>query len=149
MRFLPHRILKIVVIIETQKRKHESFTDLKTNLNKMHIFGTTCFCYVENKSKSYRKFAPYSNLFSNFTHSSPIELFAVLFPGLWGDPVGGVSTGRRYFWTLPDACGPRPCVRTHFKKALCHTCPVVGRRANKLILHQLIYQLFAVLFPGV
>ena len=40
-------ILEIVVIIKTQK----SFTSSKPNLNKMHVFGTTCFCYVQNEKK--------------------------------------------------------------------------------------------------
>ena len=30
---------------------NESFTGSKPNLNKIHIFGTTCFCYVQNKTK--------------------------------------------------------------------------------------------------
>ena len=34
-----------------RKIPHESFTDSKPNLNKMHIFCTTCFCYVQNKIK--------------------------------------------------------------------------------------------------
>ena len=38
-----------------------------------------------------------------------------------------------YFWILPDACGLRLCVRTRFRKALCRTCPVVGRRINKVV----------------
>ena len=55
-----------------------------------------------------------------------------LFPGLWGAPFGGCRRDRRYFWILPDACGLRPSVWTHFlKRALCHTCPVVRRRLNK------------------
>ena len=35
----------------TRKTSYESFTGSKPNLNKMHIFGTTCFCYVQNKTK--------------------------------------------------------------------------------------------------
>ena len=35
----------------TRKTLYESFTGLKPNLNKMHIYGTTCFCYVQNKMK--------------------------------------------------------------------------------------------------
>ena len=34
--------------------------------------------------------------------------------------------GQGHFWKLPDACGLRPCTRTHHKKALCHTCPFGG-----------------------
>ena len=34
-----------------RKTPYESFTGSKLNLNKMHIFGTTCFCYVQNKAK--------------------------------------------------------------------------------------------------
>ena len=33
-------------------------------------------------------------------------------------PLGECRRGRRYFWILPDMCGLRPCVRTHFKKGL-------------------------------
>ena len=40
-------ILEIIVI----KNPQESFTGSKPNLYKMHIFGMTCFCYVQNKTK--------------------------------------------------------------------------------------------------
>ena len=42
-----------------------------------------------------------------------------LFPGLWGAPFGGCRQDQRYFWILPDVCGLRPCVRTHFLKGPC------------------------------
>ena len=35
----------------TRKTPYESFIGSKPNLNKMHIFGTTCFCYIQNKTK--------------------------------------------------------------------------------------------------
>ena len=35
----------------TRKTLKESFTSSKPDLNKMHIFGMTCFCYVQNKMK--------------------------------------------------------------------------------------------------
>ena len=35
----------------TRKTPYESFTVSKLNLNKMHTFGTTCFYYVQNKTK--------------------------------------------------------------------------------------------------
>ena len=35
----------------TRKPPNENFTGSKPNLNKMHIFGTTYFCYVQNKTK--------------------------------------------------------------------------------------------------
>ena len=35
----------------TIKTPYESFTGSKPNLDKMHIFGTTCFFYVLNKTK--------------------------------------------------------------------------------------------------
>ena len=35
----------------TRKTPYESFTGSKPNSNKMYIFGTTCFCYVQNKTK--------------------------------------------------------------------------------------------------
>ena len=35
----------------TRKTPYESFTSSKPNLNKMHIFGMTCFCYAQNKMK--------------------------------------------------------------------------------------------------
>ena len=35
----------------TRKTPHENFTDSKPNLNKMHIFDKTCFCYIQNKMK--------------------------------------------------------------------------------------------------
>ena len=35
----------------TRKTPYESFTGSKQNLNKMHIFGTTYFCYLQNKMK--------------------------------------------------------------------------------------------------
>ena len=44
--------------------------------------------------------------------------------------IRGMPTGRGHFWKLPDACGLRPCTRTHHKKALCHTCPF-GGASNK------------------
>ena len=34
----------------TRKMPYESFTVSKPNLNKMHFFGTICFCYVQNKT---------------------------------------------------------------------------------------------------
>ena len=34
----------------TRKTPYECFTSSKSNLNKMHIFGMTCFCYVQNKT---------------------------------------------------------------------------------------------------
>ena len=52
-------------------------------------------------------------------------LLFFLFPGLWGASVGECLQGWRYFWILPDTCGLQPCVRTHFKKALCRICLVV------------------------
>ena len=35
----------------TRKTPYESFTGSKPNLNKMHIFGMSCYCYVQNKKK--------------------------------------------------------------------------------------------------
>ena len=35
----------------TGKTPHESFTGSKPNLNKMHIFGSACFCHVQNKTQ--------------------------------------------------------------------------------------------------
>ena len=35
----------------TRKNPYESFTGAKQNLNKMHMFGSTCFCYLQNKTK--------------------------------------------------------------------------------------------------
>ena len=32
----------------TRKTPYKSFTGSKPNLNKMHIFGMTCFYYVQN-----------------------------------------------------------------------------------------------------
>ena len=43
-------ILEIVIIKKTRKTPYESFTYSKPNL-KSHIFGTTSFCYVQNKTK--------------------------------------------------------------------------------------------------
>ena len=38
--------------MKTQKKNpYESFIGSKLNLNKMHIFGMTRFCYVQNKTK--------------------------------------------------------------------------------------------------
>ena len=36
---------------ENKKNSISKFYRFKTKLNKMHIFGTTCFCYVQNKMK--------------------------------------------------------------------------------------------------
>ena len=36
---------------DTRKTPYESFTSSKPNLNKMHIFDITCFCYVQKKMK--------------------------------------------------------------------------------------------------
>ena len=35
----------------TRKTPYESFTNSKPNFNKMHIFGRTCFGYVQDKMK--------------------------------------------------------------------------------------------------
>ena len=35
----------------TRKSPYESFIGSKPNLNKIHIFGMTCFFYVQNKTK--------------------------------------------------------------------------------------------------
>ena len=35
----------------TRKTPYESFTGSKPNFNKMHIFGTTCFRYIQNNMK--------------------------------------------------------------------------------------------------
>ena len=35
----------------TRKTPYESFTSSKPNLNKMHIFGITCLCYIQDKTK--------------------------------------------------------------------------------------------------
>ena len=56
------------------KTPFEIFTGSKPNLSRMHIFGTTCFCYVQNKNKldprskegiliGYDKQSPASHLF--------------------------------------------------------------------------------------
>ena len=45
----------------------------------------------------------------------------------------GMPTGLGVFLKMPGACGLRPCARTHLKKALCHTCPVVRRITLPLI----------------
>ena len=34
--------------------------------------------------------------------------------------------GQGHFWKLPGAYGLRPCIWTHHKKALCHTCQFGG-----------------------
>ena len=44
-------ILEIIVITKTWEKPCQSFTGSKPNLNKTHIFGTTCFCYLRNKTK--------------------------------------------------------------------------------------------------
>ena len=61
MHFLPQHILEIIIIKtwgrtppkknQQQQQTFESFTGLKPNLNKMLIFGLTCFCYVHNKKE--------------------------------------------------------------------------------------------------
>ena len=35
----------------TRKTPYKSFTSSKPNSNKMHIFGTTCFSYIQNTTK--------------------------------------------------------------------------------------------------
>ena len=35
----------------TRKTQYKSFTGSKPNLNKMHILGMNCFCYIQNKMK--------------------------------------------------------------------------------------------------
>ena len=73
---LPQHILEIVVIIETPKNLCESFTGLKPNLNKMHIFSTTCFCYIQSK----QKLKPHSEkgIFVGYDKQSPTYL--IYFP---------------------------------------------------------------------
>ena len=41
-----------------------------------------------------------------------------LLPGAWGVPKRGMQTGPEAFLELRDACGLRPCDRTHLKKGL-------------------------------
>ena len=52
----------------------------------------------------------------------------------------GMPTGPETFLKPSDACGLRPCARTHLKKALCHTCPV-GGTVNKYCLISLCFVL--------
>ena len=70
------RISEIVVTIKTMKTLFESFTDSKPNLNKMHIFGTTCFCYVQNKTKLDPHFE--KGIFVGYDKQSPAYL--IYFP---------------------------------------------------------------------
>ena len=60
----------------TRKTPYESFTGSKPNLNMMHIFGMTCFCYVQNKMK----LEPYNEkgIFVSYDKLSPAYL--IYFP---------------------------------------------------------------------
>ena len=59
------------------------------------------------------------------------QLFAVLFPGVWGTPIGGPPTGAEGIFGFCHTCvGCGPVSRPMLKKALFHTCPVVGRRTK-------------------
>ena len=60
-------------------------------------------------------------------------MFVIYFLASEVAPLGECRQGRRYFWILPDVCGLRPCAQSHFKTALCGTCPVVGWRTNKVL----------------
>ena len=53
----------------TRKTPYESFTGSKPNLNKIHIFGTTCFCYVQNKTKLDTRFE--KGIFVSYDKQSP------------------------------------------------------------------------------
>ena len=41
-----------------------------------------------------------------------------LLPGAWGAPKRGMPIGPKVFLALSDACGLRPCNRTHLKNGL-------------------------------
>ena len=72
-------------------------------------------------SLSLLPFVPIDHHFgkSSWRHSEFTNCFSnCLFPDLWSAPLGWCRRGQRYFWILPDACGLRLCVRTHFKKGL-------------------------------
>ena len=46
-----------------------------------------------------------------------------LLPGALGVPKRGMPTGSKVFLALPNACGLRPCDRTHLKNGLVpHSC---------------------------
>ena len=62
-----------------------------------------------------------STIASDGVHQLLYQLFAVLFPGVWGTPIGEMPMGLKVFLDF----------------ALCHTCPVVGRRTNKVNQNQL------------
>ena len=66
-------------------------------------------------------------------HQLFYPLFAVLFPGVCGAPIGGMPTGSKVFLDLAGhmwAAALR--LEPTLKKALCRTCLLVGRRINKV-----------------
>ena len=60
----------------TRKTPYESFTGLKPNLNKMHIFGTSCFCFVQNEMKLDPCFE--KDIFVSYDKQSPVYLIYFL-----------------------------------------------------------------------
>ena len=71
------------------------------------------------------------------------QLFTVLFPGIWGAPIGTKSIFG--FCRMCLGCGPAS--GPTLKKALCHTCLVVGRRTNKKIQDYNCYTDFGIKWP--
>ena len=57
---------------KTRKTPYESFTGSKPNLNKMHILGTTSFCYVQNKTNLYPLYE--KGIFVGYDKRSPAYL---------------------------------------------------------------------------
>ena len=45
------KLPKLVKGMKIKPTPYESLTGSKPNLDKVHIFGTTCFCYVQNQTK--------------------------------------------------------------------------------------------------
>ena len=59
-----------------------------------------------------------------------------LFPGVWGTAFGGMPTGPKVFLDLAGrVLGAALRLDPLFKKPLCRTCLVVGRRTNKVLFY--------------
>ena len=56
-----------------RKTPYESFSGSKQNLNKRHIFGTSCFCYVQKNKKLYPRCE--KGIFVGYDKQSPAHLF--------------------------------------------------------------------------
>ena len=59
-----------------------------------------------------------------------------MFPGLWSASIGGADGVKGILGFCRTRVGCGPASGPTLKKVLCRTCPVVGRRINKVLILQ-------------